>query len=733
MSIGGKAQESDEAERSPAVFWDENGQLCYTLEGSWCDSLHGGPMSPDSSRSSLELLYNVSRELASALDLRTVLQRVLFQSLKYVGGERGSIVVLDENGKTLDAAIVYGQKVHEHTTQQLRDTMERGLAGWVMRHRKPARVEDTSRDERWLRRPDDAIERSGAKSALSVPLLIRERLVGVLTLVHPRPGAYSREHLNLMQAIADQAAIAVLNARLYAESQRQARVMTALASSGAVINASLRLGEVLDRILKEVMRALEVEMVALALVEANGDLLFHAATGRAAEGVVGKRVPAGRGLVGWVQREGQGAIIPAVGEDTRFLPEVEQFEGMEPQAVACAPIHAQGKVIGVLEAVNPLSGAFDPDALLVLAGIGNLAGSAIQNARLFERLQTAHKRYHELFDESIDPILITRWDGKILEANRQASELSAYQPEELRRMSIHALQEEMHADQDACLERLRSGQTCTYEATLKAKSGRRIPVQVSVRRVTIEEGDSLQWMLRDLTERKELDALREDMTSMIYHDLRSPLANIVSSLDMLAAMFPGEENEAVHSVLRIATRSTDRIQRLISSLLDINRLEAGHPIVSQQAVSPDSLIAEVLEMVRPMTDSRQQELVSRVPDRLPAIWVDVDMIRRVLLNLLENALKFTPFGGRIEVGAALRDGWVQIWVQDSGPGIAEADQVRIFDKYTRLKSSEEGVSGLGLGLAFCRLAVNGHGGRIWVESQPGQGAKFLLTLPVVKS
>ncbi|MEZ0396698.1 MAG: GAF domain-containing protein [Anaerolineales bacterium] len=689
-------------------------------------------MVANNTRSSLELLYNVSRELASALDLRTVLQRVLFQSLKYVGGERGSIVVLDDNGKTLDAAIVYGQKVHEHTTQQLRETIERGLAGWVIRHRKPARVDDTSRDERWLRRPDDAVERSGAKSALSVPLLIRERLVGVLTLVHPQTAAYSREHLELMQAIADQAAIAVLNARLYAESQRQARVMTALASSGAAISASLRLGEVLDRILKEVMDALEVETVALALVEANGDLLFHAAAGRAAEGVVGKRVPAGRGLVGWVQRRGEGAIIPSVGEDTRFLPEVEQFEGLEPQAVACAPLFAQGKVVGVLEAINPVSGVFDPDALLVLAGIGNLAGSTIQNARLFERLQAAHKRYRELFDDSIDPILITNWDGKILEANRQALVLSEYQHDELGRMTISELQAEMRTDQQTCLQRLRAGQTCTYEAVLKARSGRRIPVQVSVRRVMIEEGESLQWILRDITERKDLDALREDLTSMIYHDLRSPLANIVSSLDMLTSMFPGEENESVQSILRIATRSTDRIQRLISSLLDINRLEAGHPIVSQQAVSPASLIAEVTEMIRPMAESRQQTLATHLPDGLPSIWVDVDMIRRVLLNLLENAMKFTPFGGKIEIGAARRGNEVQIWVQDSGPGIAEADQERIFEKYTRLKAGEDGVSGLGLGLAFCRLAVNGHGGRIWVESKAGQGAKFLLTLPLVK-
>ena len=149
-------------------------------------------MPDDETRSPLELLYNVSRELASALDLRTVLQRILFQSLKYVGGERGSIVVMDDNGKVVDSAIVYGRKIHDHTTQQLRETVERGLAGWVVRKRQPAWVPDTSRDERWLRRPDDAVDKSGAKAALCVPLMARERLVGVLTLVHPEPACMQR-------------------------------------------------------------------------------------------------------------------------------------------------------------------------------------------------------------------------------------------------------------------------------------------------------------------------------------------------------------------------------------------------------------------------------------------------------------------------------------------------------------------------------------------------------------
>ncbi len=688
-------------------------------------------MPEDETRSSLELLFEVSRELASAFELRTVLQRILFQALKHVGGERGSIVVIDDNGKAVESTIVYGRKVHDHTTQQLRETIERGLAGWVVRTRQPAWVPDTSRDERWLRRPDDAIDKSGAKAALCVPLMAHERLVGVLTLVHPEPGSYSKEHLALMQSIADQSGIAVMNARLFAESQRQARVMTALAASAAAINASLRMDEVLQRILNETIQALEVETVTLALVEPNWDLVFRAATGKNKDGIVGKRIAAGQGILGWVVHEGEGVIIPVVQEDKRFRPTIEQFEGIETQAMAVAPIYAQERVIGVLQAINPRSGAFDPDALLVLAGIGNLAGTTIQHAQLFERLQAAHKRYRELFDDSVDPIFVTGWDGHIHEANRQAALISGYTSKQLQGMLIDKLHDVTPGDRNFNIEKLKSGEMISYEAVLKSCTGSSIPIQVQVRRVVFEEAESLQWLMRDITERKDLDTLRNDMLSMIYHDLRSPLANIVSSLDVLTAMGPGQDNETVQSVVTIARRSTDRIQRLVSSLLDINRLELGQAIISQQSVVTASLAEEVIDAVRPMVESRHQTLMNRLPENLPSIWVDLDMIRRVLINLLENASKFIPTGGKIELGASLEGEWLQMWVQDDGPGIPFADQERIFNKFTRLK--EKGApSGLGVGLAFCRLAVVGHGGKIWVESQLGQGAKFIITLPLVK-
>jgi two-component system, NtrC family, sensor histidine kinase KinB len=684
------------------------------------------PQEPDRTRALLELLYHVSRELATALDLRTVLQRVLYEALQNVGGERCSIVVLDDAGKAVDATIVYGSKVHEHTAQQMRETMERGLAGWVIQNRKGVYVPDTGRDDRWLMRPDDT-DRLGSKSAICVPLLAREKLVGVLTLVHTKPNAFSTEQLDLMQAIADQAGIAVLNARLYTESQRQARVMTALAEGAAAMNASLRMEDVYQRVLIQAMQVLQVETVALGMVE-GGQIVFRAAAGRGAGDILGKKVEIGTGIVGTVTREGRGVVIADVNQEKNFN-EADRLWGVEMRAVLVAPIQSQGRVIGILEAINPISTTFDPDALLVMTGIGGLAGTTIQNAQLFERLQAAHQRYRDLFEESIDPIVITNWEGHIIEANRQASLLSGYSREELQQLSIDQLHEVGWNKTGMEFEFLRGDSMISYESSLHKQDESHIPAEVHARRVEFDSTDSIQWILRDITERKELDSLRDDLTSMIYHDLRSPLANIVSSLDVISHMVPEEERETVQSILRIAENSTDRIQRLVSSLLDVSRLESGQPVADQTAVDALALTRKVMQDVEPSVRGRKQDLVDSLPNELPTIWVDEDMARRVMINLIENSSKYSPTGGTIEVGAQAEDSWVHFWVKDQGAGIPPSEQDHIFDKFTRLRGKSK-ASGLGIGLAFCRLAVQGHGGRIWVESDTGKGSTFHFTFPM---
>ncbi|HVN15785.1 MAG TPA: GAF domain-containing protein [Anaerolineales bacterium] len=682
----------------------------------------------DHSRALLELLIGVSREVATALDLRTVLQRLLFAAIKNVGGERASIVVLDDMGKPIDATIVYGKRLHEHTTQQLRETVERGLAGWVVRHRKSVLVPDTSKDERWLRREDDAAERTGAKSAICVPLLARERLVGVLTLVHSVPNAFNEDHLELMQAIADQASVAVLNARLYTESQRTARVMSALAESAAAINTSLEMPDVWRRILNQTMQALQVETVALALMEPGGGMIYRAAAGQNSGNILDRRVPPGKGLIGYVVKEGRGLVVPNVELDKRYSDD-DKFGGIEMRAVALAPIQSQGKILGVIEAINPIAKFFDPDALLVMTGLGSLAGTTIQNAMLFERLNQAHQRYRELFEDSIDSILITDWGGKILEANRQAVTLSGYPSEQLHALTIDQLHDVSWGKAGLDFELLREHDS-TYESTLHRLDGGMVPVEVHTHRVEFEGIESIQWILRDITSRKDLDALRDDMTAMIYHDLRSPLANIISSLDMLQGMIPQDETNI--SMLNIALNSTARIQRLINSLLDINRLESGQQILEQKAVDPAALVDEAIKDVEPGASGRHQKIDIRLSPAMPLIFVDVDMIHRVFINLLENAIKFTPVEGHIEIGGRVDSAeWVKFWVRDTGPGIPPQEQERIFEKFVRLRRKEK-VGGLGVGLAFCRLATQAHGGQIVVESEVGKGSTFWLTLPVAR-
>jgi len=688
-------------------------------------------MTESRTRPLLELLVRVSREVATALDLRTVLQRLLFAALQYVGGERGSIVVMDDNGKPVDATIVYGRQFHDHTTQQLRETVEKGLAGWVVQNRQPALVPDTSKDDRWLRRADDAADKSGPKSAICVPLVARDKLVGVLTLVHPVPNSFNEEHMNLMQAIADQASIAVLNARLYTETQRTARIYSALAEGAAAINTSLEMPDVLRRILTQTMQALQVETVALALLDNKDDLVFHAAAGNNSGSITGQRIRAGQALAGVVVKDKYGLIIPNTRLDSRFTEE-DKLNGLDMRALAIAPIQAHGKVIGVLEAINPTTGTFDPDALVVMSGLGSLAGSTIENAALFERLQKAHQHYRQLFEDSVDMILITDWNGKVLEANREAVKLSGYSLVELHQITIDQLHEVNWNKTGLNFETLKNGKGCQYESGILRQDGTSLPIEVYARRVEYDSTDGIQWIMKDISARKELDALRDDMTSMIFHDLRSPLGNIVSSLEMMSGLMPTED-DTLTSMLTIAKNSTGRIQRLVNSLLDINRLESGQQVVDQNSINPVDLVRESLHDVAPSANARQQNIQNKATGVLPLIWVDQDMIYRVFVNLVENAIKFTPVNGHIEVGAqTTTDGaFVKFWVKDTGTGIPTADQDRIFEKFTRLRGKNR-AGGLGVGLAFCKLAVNGHGGEIWVESEVDKGTTFWLTLPVSK-
>ncbi len=469
---------------------------------------------PDNTQ--LKLLFDISKEISMALDLRMVLQRILFLSVKNVQANSGSIIILDDRGEPVDSAIIHSGKVFsDETTQRLKATLEGGLAGWVVNNRDAALVKDTSKDERWIQRAYKEGQDTGPKSSVSAPLIVRDRLVGVMTLSHPSPGYFNENHLVLVQSIADLASVAALNARLYDESQRKADVMEALADSAASINETLQFHDMLQRILEQTTRALQVEAVSLALIQQeSGELEFLAATGSQQDQIVGLKIKLGQGIAGWVAQSGESVIVPDTRSDPRFYKQIDANTGYETRTIAAAPIRSQGLVIGVLEAINPIK-PFDKDAITVLNGIGNLAGTAIDHARLFEEIQVARGRYLELFEDNVDPIYITNWEGKILEANRQAIQFTLIEADALLQMNIHHFHQ---VDWDVVgknFENLKSAETLSYRSILHPNNTEEIPVEVHVRRVVIEGAERVQWIFRDITESENLDRLREDLASMI--------------------------------------------------------------------------------------------------------------------------------------------------------------------------------------------------------------------------
>jgi signal transduction histidine kinase len=238
------------------------------------------------------------------------------------------------------------------------------------------------------------------------------------------------------------------------------------------------------------------------------------------------------------------------------------------------------------------------------------------------------------------------------------------------------------------------------------------------------------FVLRDVTEERLLEKLRDDLTHTMVHDLRNPLTAISMSLQMLASRtgdaLPAEQQR----MLSHALNRTRQMTGLVNAILDVSQLESGQVPLRCQPLFLAALVTDTLVWQRALAAEKEISLEHHIADDLPLISADPDLLQRILENLVGNAIKFTPAGGCIRLSAAISTEpdhrpIVRISVTDSGPGIDPDLQNRLFQKFV---TGRQPGKGSGLGLAFCRLAVEAHGGRIWAESEPGGGATFHFTL-----
>jgi signal transduction histidine kinase len=234
-------------------------------------------------------------------------------------------------------------------------------------------------------------------------------------------------------------------------------------------------------------------------------------------------------------------------------------------------------------------------------------------------------------------------------------------------------------------------------------------------------------VVRDVTEARAVELLRGDLARITVHDLRNPLNVVSAGLEVLAGAPPGAIAPGLDTYLQLARGSCRRALDMVNGILQVSQLESGQMPMNRQPIQAARLMAEVADGLGLLAREGQLALHVEAPGDLPLVWADEALLRRVLENLVDNALKFTPPGGRVSITARPLDDMLLIQIADTGPGISRELEGRVFEKFVVGPGPKHGI---GLGLAFCRLAVEAHGGRIWVEKNSPQGTNAQCTIPL---
>ena len=369
------------------------------------------------------------------------------------------------------------------------------------------------------------------------------------------------------------------------------------------------------------------------------------------------------------------------------------------------------------------------------------------------------RRFRELLEAAPDSIIEMDGDGRIVLLNLAAEKSFGYTRDELLGQPVEMLIPEALRSSHLQHRAHYLGQPVTrpmgHELPLygRRKGGSTFPVEISLSPVKSEDGFRVTAIIRDISERKraedrfremqqaytqELEArnreveranqLKSEFLASMSHELRTPLHTVIGFAELLAEELVGPLNEKQQRFVDHIHKDSLHLLELINDILDISKIESGRIDLRREVFDVSDALEETLSTIRPQGEAKSIEIETHLA--IPgAIFADRLRVKQILFNLLSNAVKFTPEGGKVSVEAIERGGFVQICVSDTGIGIPEEQHEAVFDKFYQVGATTKGVrEGTGLGLAITKALVEEHGGRIWVESEPGKGSRFTFTI-----
>jgi PAS domain S-box-containing protein len=711
--------------------------------------------------SQLATLNQITTAMNATLDPERVLELVSSSTVEVADCDKAAIYLLANEDKDANLILAHAKGFSSIETVRALDCdtlLAESERETVMQKLKPVTIPDLTAPK--------ASAGSGllqltqeekVRACAYFPLHAQEKAIGVLAVYYDEPHPFTETEIELLETFANQAAMAVTNARIYQrvdfELSRRVEQIVKLTDINRRLSSTLDAERIFDLIIDSAMEGCKAG--AGVLVISDKELLGSGGEGTsmvawrgydtetkeraphmAAEKLARSRVlESGETMLVTKQRDAEGA-----------------GDASEPRSQLSAPITLEDRVIGAIGLESDEANAFSEDDISFVSQLAAQAAVAIRNARLYRHAQDVSDRLKAILDAGNDGLLMIDAKTRIVMTNTRMGDFWDFarqdfpkrSPEEFMADPLTALGEGLGYKEGELREYIEEGQSKpnmpSKEDLYVAKpvgGQRQRFVERTVTPVQDETGKFIGLLLifRDVTERKELESARESLTHMIVHDLRSPLQAVMGSMKLIDRALP-EKSKVVEQATDVSGRALRKLLNLVNNLLDLSSMEQGEftPEISLESMSAilEDAVAELLPLAKEIGVIVEVD----APKDLPEVAIDRDMIDRVVLNLFDNALKYTKTGTLVKLRAKVVPGDVAnmmcVQVMDNGPGVPDEYKEAIFDRFAQIPGRKGQRRSSGIGLAFCRLTVQAHGGRIWVEDNPEGGSIFAFTLPLGK-
>ncbi|MFH2102825.1 MAG: GAF domain-containing protein [Chloroflexota bacterium] len=721
----------------------------------------------------LTTLNRASYEIGLSLDPEEIYTAIHRAVSEMMPAESFVISLLNEERKEIEGVYLMDPSGR---SPSMTLPLSEGLSGRVISSGEPLLIPDVEEVERMGGR---TYGDGQPRSIVAVPIMMGGKVSGMLSAQSYQPNIYTEEEQQILSTLANQAAVAIQNGRLYAETRRLAeeleqRVIERTAELAreqrntetllrilTEVSSSLDLDRALNRTLSLLNEAIGAEQGSIMMVNQDDNTINYRAgygyvTPMMTEGVRPTALKIGEGLVGWIIKNRQAVLLDDLRNDDRWvkLP----FNTPQHRSVIGAPLMVGEEVIGSIMVFHRQVGYFTPDHMGLVQAIGSQVAVAINNAQLYELIrdqaerlgsylraqQVEASRQKAILEAVADGVVVTDPDNKINFVNPSAVQILDLKVDDVIGESLErfvgifgpAAQTWMQTIHTWSLDPTIYQVGDTYAEQLSLETGKVVLVHLAP---VIWRNEFLGTVsiFRDITHEVEVDRLKSEFVATVSHELRTPMTSIKGYVDVLLMGAAGAMNESQTHFLDIVRSNTDRLSVLVNDLLDVSRIEAGRVSLTMESLNLSEIAQDAMADVlrRSQEENKPMDIALDAPKDLPPVCGDLERVRQILGNLVDNAYHYTPANGKIVIQIGVNGEEVQVEIKDNGIGVDPIHHGMIFERFYRGEDPLVlGTPGTGLGLSIVKQLVEMHHGQIWMDSPgiPGEGSVFSFTLPVYR-